>query len=164
MVRGIQSYHMDANGYCDIAYNFLIDKYGQIFEGRDGGIDKPVIGGHAGGFNTGSVGVALIGDYSTVKPTDAQWQALVHLLRWRLSVGGVDPADGHRGGAGRCGAAAGDRPDAVARTPGSPGSSGQPGNAHLLDRAPGLALPAPPAPLGPLPAALGAAEAGRPRR
>jgi hypothetical protein len=94
MVRGIQSYHMDANGYCDIAYHFLIDKYGQIFEGRAGGIDQPVIGGHAGGFNTGSVGVALIGDYRTIRPSTAQWQSLVRLLRWRMSIARVQPSDG----------------------------------------------------------------------
>lgn len=94
IVRGIQSYHMNANGFCDVAYHFLIDKYGQIFEGRDGGITNPVIGGHAGGFNTGSVGVALLGDFTSIKPSNAQWQALVHLLRWRLSVGYVNPAAG----------------------------------------------------------------------
>ena len=94
MVRAIQAYHMDADGYCDIAYHFLVDKYGQIFEGRAGGIDQPVIGGHAGGFNSGSVGVALIGDYTSVKPTQAQWSALVSLLRWRFSVARVDPSQG----------------------------------------------------------------------
>jgi len=94
MVRSIQSYHMNANGYCDIAYHFLIDKYGQIFQGRDGGIDQPVIGGHAGGFNTGSVGVALIGDYSSIRPSTAQWQSLVRLLRWRMSIARIGPYDG----------------------------------------------------------------------
>ena len=93
MVRGIQSYHMDANGYCDIAYHFLIDKYGQIFEGRAGGIDQPVIGGHAGGFNAGSVGVALIGDYTSIRPSTAQWQSLVRLLRWRMSIARINPND-----------------------------------------------------------------------
>jgi uncharacterized protein with LGFP repeats len=94
IVRGIQSYHMDANGYCDIAYNFLVDKYGQIFEGRDGGITNAVIGGHAGGFNAWSTGVAVLGDFSSVKPSNEAWQGLVNLLRWRLSVGFVDPAAG----------------------------------------------------------------------
>src|SRR6185295_18850593 len=75
----------------DIAYNFLIDRYGQIFEGRDGGIDKPVIAAHAGGFNTNSVGIALIGTFGSTRPPAAQWNALVHLLRWRLSVGRVNP-------------------------------------------------------------------------
>ena len=95
MMRAIQAYHMNFNQYCDIAYNFVIDKYGQLFEARDGGITQPVIGGHAGGFNTGSVGVALLGDYTSTGPTTAQWNVLVHLLRWRLSVGRVDPSVGY---------------------------------------------------------------------
>jgi len=94
MVRGIQAYHMDANGYCDIAYHFVIDRYGQIFEGRAGGMNKPVIGGHAGGFNTGSTGIALLGDNTSTAIAPDQWNALVSLLRWRLSVGRVDPSRG----------------------------------------------------------------------
>jgi uncharacterized protein with LGFP repeats len=94
MVRAIQAYHMDALGYCDIAYNFLVDRYGQIFVGRAGGPTQPVIGGHAGGFNTASTGVALIGDYSSTNATTAQMNSLIHLLRWRLSVGFVDPSKG----------------------------------------------------------------------
>ena len=63
-MRGIEIYHVKGNGWNDIGYNFLVDKYGQVFEGRYGGVDKTVIGAHAEGFNTGSVGVAVIGDYS----------------------------------------------------------------------------------------------------
>jgi hypothetical protein len=91
IVRAIQAYHMDTNGFCDIAYNFLVDQYGQIFEGRDGGITQPVIGAHAGGFNSGSVGVALIGDFTTAPVPSAMFSSLVSLLAWRLPVGGVDP-------------------------------------------------------------------------
>jgi hypothetical protein len=94
MIRGIQAYHMDALGYCDIAYNFLIDRYGQIFVGRDGGVDKPVIAGHAGGFNTASTGIAILGDHSSVGVTQSTWNRLIHLLRWRLSVAGIDPSKG----------------------------------------------------------------------
>jgi hypothetical protein len=65
-----------------------------IYEGRDGGMDKPVIAAHAGGFNTGSVGVALLGTFDSVGPTQAQYNSLVHLLRWRLSVARVNPAAG----------------------------------------------------------------------
>jgi hypothetical protein len=94
ILRGIQAYHMDALGYCDIAYNFLIDKYGQIFEGRDGGITNPIIGGHSGGFNTASVGVALVGDLTGASAPPAEWNSLVSLLRWRLSVAGINPSAG----------------------------------------------------------------------
>jgi hypothetical protein len=93
-VRSIQLYHMGTLHYCDIAYNFLIDRFGQIFEGRAGGIDQPVIAAHAGGFNTGSVGVALLGTFTSVSPTQAQYNSLVSLLRWRLSIARVDPARG----------------------------------------------------------------------
>ena len=94
IVRGIQNYHLDALGYCDIAYQFLVDRYGTIFVGRAGGAKQPVIGGHAGGFNTGSVGVALIGDYSVVQPPGEQWNSLVKLLRWRLSIAKINPSAG----------------------------------------------------------------------
>ncbi|MEX2255298.1 MAG: peptidoglycan recognition protein [Acidimicrobiia bacterium] len=92
MVRGIQAYHMGTLGYCDIAYNFLVDRFGTIFEGRDGGITKPVIGGHAGGFNTQSVGVAMLGDYTGAQPPGEQFNAVANLLRWRLSIAHVDPS------------------------------------------------------------------------
>jgi hypothetical protein len=91
IVRGIETYHVKGNGWNDIGYNFLIDRYGQVYEGRGGGIDRNVIGAHAEGFNTGSVGVALIGTYSSRGPTPAQRQALVDLLAWRLDVAHVDP-------------------------------------------------------------------------
>jgi hypothetical protein len=91
IVRGIELYHVQGNGWNDIGYNFLIDKYGQVFEGRYGGVDKNVIGAHAEGFNTGSVGVALIGTYQTTVPTTAEKTALVNLLAWRLDLAHVDP-------------------------------------------------------------------------
>jgi uncharacterized protein with LGFP repeats len=93
-VRSIQLYHMGTLHYCDIAYNFLIDRWGQIYEGRAGGIDQPVIAAHAGGFNTGSVGIALMGTFDNAQPTPAQYNALVSLLQWRLSVGRVNAAAG----------------------------------------------------------------------
>ena len=47
---------MKGNGWNDIGYNFLVDRFGTIYEGRFGGVDRNVIGAHALGFNTGSVG------------------------------------------------------------------------------------------------------------
>jgi flagellar hook assembly protein FlgD len=91
IVRGIQRYHVLSNGWDDIGYNFLIDKYGRIFEGRGGGISRNVIGAHAGGFNTGSVGVAFIGIYESASLPAAAREALQKLLAWRLDVGHVYP-------------------------------------------------------------------------
>jgi hypothetical protein len=91
IVRAIMIYHVQGNGWNDIGYNFLVDKYGQIFEGRYGGMTKPVIGAHAMGFNTGSVGVALIGTYSSAPISAAAKSALISLLAWRLDLSHVDP-------------------------------------------------------------------------
>jgi uncharacterized protein with LGFP repeats len=91
IVRGIEVYHVKGNGWNDIGYNFLVDKYGQVFEGRYGGIDKNVVGAHAEGFNTGSVGVAMLGTYTSAVPPLVARTALVNLLAWRLDVAHVDP-------------------------------------------------------------------------
>jgi hypothetical protein len=91
IVRGIQIYHVKGNGWDDIGYNFLVDKYGQIFEGRYGGMDRPVIGAHALGFNTGAVGISVIGDYRSARISAAAKASLEELLAWRLDVAHVDP-------------------------------------------------------------------------
>ncbi len=91
VVRGIELYHVRANGWNDIGYNFLVDKYGHVFEGRAGGVDRNVVGAHAQGFNTGSVGVAVIGNYSATSISPEAEHALARLLAWRLDVAHVDP-------------------------------------------------------------------------
>jgi hypothetical protein len=91
IVRAIQLYHVRGNGWNDIGYNFLVDKYGQVFEGRRGGVERSVIGAHAEGFNTGSVGVALLGNYNSASPVAAGRTALEQLLAWRLDVAHLDP-------------------------------------------------------------------------
>ncbi len=91
IVRGIYAYHVKGNGWDDVGYNFLVDRFGQVFEGRYGGIERNVIGAHAAGFNTGSVGIALLGSYEGRAPTAAERSALVRLLSWRLDVAHADP-------------------------------------------------------------------------
>jgi hypothetical protein len=91
IVRGIEVYHVKGNGWNDIGYNFLVDRYGTVYEGRGGGIERPVIGAHAEGFNTGSVGVSMIGNFKAATPPAAQQSAVANLIAWRLDVAHVDP-------------------------------------------------------------------------
>jgi hypothetical protein len=91
IVRAITVYHVQGNGWNDIGYNFLVDKYGQVFEGRYGGVARNVVGAHSAGFNTGSVGVAVLGTYGSRSISPAARAALVRLLAWRLDVAHVDP-------------------------------------------------------------------------
>jgi hypothetical protein len=86
IIRGIYAFHVNGRGWCDIAYNFLVDRYGQIFEGRFGGVDWPVIGGHTGGFNTESFGVAMIGTFSSQAPPPATAAGVQHVLAWKLGA------------------------------------------------------------------------------
>lgn len=91
IVRGIYAYHAQTLGWCDIGYNALVDKYGQIFEGRAGGLDKPVQGAHTGGFNENTVGVAMMGDYTSTQPTSSEINTVGTFLGWRLKLAGLDP-------------------------------------------------------------------------
>ncbi|WP_267595915.1 peptidoglycan recognition protein family protein [Carbonactinospora thermoautotrophica] len=87
IVRGIHAYHVQSNGWKDIGYNFLVDKCGTVFEGRKGGVDMPVIGAHAYGFNTDTTGVAVIGTYSTVGISSAALRAVARIAAWKLDTG-----------------------------------------------------------------------------
>ncbi len=90
VVRAIQLYHVEGNGWNDIGYNALVDRYGTVYEGRYGGIDRNVVGAHARGFNTGSFGIAVMGDFRTADPPAAAVDALVRTLAWRLDAAHVD--------------------------------------------------------------------------
>lgn len=91
MVRGIYYFHTQANGWCDVGYNFIVDRYGQIFEGRYGGIAQSIIGAHAGGFNAGSTGVSFLGNSNTTAISAAAYNGIRSVLAWKLSLTGVNP-------------------------------------------------------------------------
>jgi uncharacterized protein with LGFP repeats len=91
IVQSIYAYHTQILGWCDIAYNALVDKYGQVFEGRAGALTGPVQGDHTGGFNRDSWGVAMIGNFDDVAPTPIQLQTLGRLIGWRLGLDHVNP-------------------------------------------------------------------------
>ncbi|MCV7223301.1 N-acetylmuramoyl-L-alanine amidase [Mycolicibacterium elephantis] len=91
IVRSIYEYHTRTLGWCDIAYNALVDKYGQVFEGRAGGITRPVEGAHTGGFNRDTWGVAMMGNFDAVPPTPIQLGTTGRLLGWRMGMDHIDP-------------------------------------------------------------------------
>ncbi|WP_424399001.1 N-acetylmuramoyl-L-alanine amidase [Mycobacterium uberis] len=91
IVKAIYTYHSKTLGWCDIAYNALVDKYGQVFEGSAGGLTKAVEAFHTGGFNRSTWGVAMIGNFDDVAPTPIQIRTVGRLLGWRLGLDGVDP-------------------------------------------------------------------------
>ncbi|MEN8706751.1 MAG: N-acetylmuramoyl-L-alanine amidase [Nocardioides marinisabuli] len=91
LIRGFYRYHTQNLGWSDIAYNFLVDKYGRLWEGRAGGVAKPVRGAHTLGFNATSTGVAAIGNYEVAAPSKAMLGALADLAAWKLDQYGRRP-------------------------------------------------------------------------
>lgn len=89
MLRAIYLFHRYVNGWNDIGYNFVIDLYGRVFEARAGGIDEPVVGAQAGGYNYLSTGIAVLGTFSSVPISKAARDALEKLLAWKLSLHGT---------------------------------------------------------------------------
>ena len=92
MLRSIQAYHISGRGWSDIGYNMVVDKFGGIWEGRDGSIDRLSIGAHSQGFNTSTVGVMVLGNYSAGAPSDAAIGSVGEVIAWRFANAGVDPA------------------------------------------------------------------------
>ncbi|MFD4458231.1 N-acetylmuramoyl-L-alanine amidase [Nocardia sp. NPDC058480] len=91
IVRAIYAYHAETLGWCDVGYNALVDQYGQIFEGRYGGLDRAVQGAHAGGFNENTAGVALMGNYETEEPSNEAINAIGKFIGWRSKLAGINP-------------------------------------------------------------------------
>jgi hypothetical protein len=91
LIRGIYRYHVKSMGWRDVGYNFLVDKCGNIYEGRAGGVAKPVLGAHTRGFNSNSMGIAVLGSYGSTKPSGAAVKAVARLTAWKLGLFGVNP-------------------------------------------------------------------------
>ena len=91
IIRADYAYHVQTRGWADIGYNLLVDAYGGIWEGRAGGLGRATIGAHAEGFNTGTLGVALIGDLTQAAPTKAAERALAKVIAYAAATWHFDP-------------------------------------------------------------------------
>lgn len=92
-LRADYAYHVRARGWADLGYNLVVDKWGRLWEGRAGGLDRAVIGTHAAGFNTGTFGVSVMGDYTKATAgrdvTNALARVAAHAARtWRFNPAG----------------------------------------------------------------------------
>ncbi len=88
LIRGMYRYHTQNLGWSDLGYNFLVDRFGRIWEGRGGGPAKPVRGAHTLGFNNTSTGVSVIGNFELVKPGSAIINAVAAVAAWKLDLYG----------------------------------------------------------------------------
>ena len=86
MIRATYAYHVKSRGWCDLGYNFLVDRFGRAFEGRYGGMQLPVLGAHTGGFNTDSFGVSLIGNFEKANPTASMLETTARIIAWKLDA------------------------------------------------------------------------------
>jgi hypothetical protein len=91
IMRSIYQYHTVSRGWGDIGYNVIADKFGRLWEGRYGGLASTVVGAHAGGFNTGTFGVSMLGNYDAVAPTEAMLTAVANIVAWKFALYGVNP-------------------------------------------------------------------------
>jgi hypothetical protein len=107
-MRAIYAYHTQSRGWCDLGYNFVIDWSGTIFEGRwarnyaswethdsEDYRNYVVAGAHVGGFNSGSVGISLMGNFTSVGPPVAMKQSLKAMLAWEADRHDLNPTGTH---------------------------------------------------------------------
>lgn len=109
-MRGFHRYHTLSNGWGDIGYHLVIDPSGQVYQGHRTHAGYPVFGGpmppgvrpdvvmgaHVGGHNSGNVGVCLMGDFSSGRPSLAAYAALANVLAKLCAAIGLNPFQGIR--------------------------------------------------------------------
>ncbi|GGS06815.1 hypothetical protein GCM10010252_52200 [Streptomyces aureoverticillatus] len=91
VLRSIYRYHVRSSGWRDFGYNFAVDKCGNIYEGRAGGVAKAVLGAHTLGFNTNSMGIAVLGSFTNSVPRKAAVTGVAKLTAWKLGLFGANP-------------------------------------------------------------------------
>ncbi|MDQ1644088.1 MAG: hypothetical protein QOJ50_272 [Cryptosporangiaceae bacterium] len=89
ILRSIYHFQAVTRGWGDIGYNVIVDKFGRAWEGRYGGIGRVLIGAHAGGFNAGTTGIAMLGNFTNAKPTSAQLEMVARYMAWKFAWAGI---------------------------------------------------------------------------
>nr|NLI51669.1 hypothetical protein [Propionibacterium sp.] len=119
ILRSIQAYHVLDLGWKDIAYNVLVDRFGVAWEGRGGGLDQAIAGGHTVGLtNERTTGLAFIGDFSSVETPSAMLATAQQVVAWKFLVHDVDPDGSLTGTNGTLKAVSGHRDDRATACPG----------------------------------------------
>lgn len=98
LVRSIYTYHTQVNGWSDIGYNYLIAPDGVIYAGRDPGLlmaNDEVMGAHFCASNSGTLGICLLGTYTSGQPTEAAIISLEKLLAWKMVKDSLPPFGTH---------------------------------------------------------------------
>jgi hypothetical protein len=91
IVLGICRFHVYGNGWNDIGYNALVDRFGTLYEGRAGGLKRPVVGAQAQGFNSQTTSIASIGDHTSEAPTPQAVRSIIQFLAWKMAVDRASP-------------------------------------------------------------------------
>lgn len=91
IMRGIYAFHTKDRGWSDIAYNFLVDKWGRVWEGRAGGVTRGVMGAHASGWNRETMGISVMGDYDKVAIPKAALTGVERVIAWKAGIHGFKP-------------------------------------------------------------------------
>src|SRR4051794_9638063 len=94
IVLGICRFHVYSNGWNDIGYNALVDRFGTLYEGRAGGLKRPIVGAQAQGFNSLTTSIASIGDHSSEAPTPQAQRSIIQFLAWKMGIDHATPATG----------------------------------------------------------------------
>ncbi|MDT9592690.1 FG-GAP-like repeat-containing protein [Nocardioides zeae] len=118
IIRGIYAYHVRSQGWSDVGYNFLVDKFGRLWEGRAGGITRAVRGAHIAAHNDWAFGISAIGNYETAQPTAAMQEAIAKLIAWKLSIHGISATSTQTWGSVRMPAIIGHRDGGSTACPG----------------------------------------------
>jgi N-acetylmuramoyl-L-alanine amidase len=93
IVLGICRFHVFGNGWNDIGYNALVDRYGTLYEGRAGGLKQPIVGAQAQGFNSQTTSIASIGDHTSEAPTPEAQRSIIQYLAWKMAANRAYPVN-----------------------------------------------------------------------